>query len=397
MSNIPNPITNINISPTIGSEFENGDDIIINWNDAFNPLPYKICNYLITFTDAQSYLTRFYFITNNNAIPSNYSFLIEWNGGGIGGGQFQMQSNQQAGTGQDNNQSSIPGNGNPDSIVYTPTNKLGKNLKISLFSQGSIVPGTTKYVGEDDILLDLFNGVTSGTINWTTPVSATINFYLSQSVPYSTDIGPYNGTGSPPSSLNPPSINITKAYCNIGQNPSCICNSIPQKREIKILSQEYGTIKFNTLYNVYIRQIWDGGPYKPGGSISCSCSNNVISVVPFVNSGSNVSWFPRKNNFANLNCQGQYRFRCNWVRPGRLMNKQPIVGVPLQYKYMNTMGSALTNNRIQSNMLQNAIFAKRTKVVTISRTNNCGEYNNCGNRPLCKLNTGNINPNFINR
>jgi hypothetical protein len=78
------------------------------------------------------------------------------------------------------------------------------------------------------------------------------------------------------------------------------------------------------------------------------------------------------------------------------MNQQPIAGIPLRYKYMDTMGSALSNNRIQSNMLQNAIFARRTKVVTISRTNNCGEYNNCGNRPLCKLNTGNINPNFIN-
>ena len=108
---------------------------------------------------------------------------------------------------------------------------------------------------------------------------------------------------------------------------------------------------------------------------------------------------PRKTNFSDLNCQGKYKFRCNWVRPGRLMNQQPIAGQVLPYAYMNEMGSSLTKNRVESNILQNATAHRKNTVVFLSRPTgkNCGKINPCGNKGLCKLCTGNKNPNFINR
>jgi len=105
----------------------------------------------------------------------------------------------------------------------------------------------------------------------------------------------------------------------------------------------------------------------------------------------------RKTNFSNVNCQGKYAFRCDWIRPGRLMNLQPIVGKPLPYKYMNEMGSLLTKNRIRSNLIQNATYARKNTVVFISRPTNCSDSSKCGISPICNLNTGNKNPNFTNR
>ena len=105
----------------------------------------------------------------------------------------------------------------------------------------------------------------------------------------------------------------------------------------------------------------------------------------------------RRTNFSNVNCQGRYKFRCNWIRPGRLMFMQPIAGKPLPYKYMNEMGSLLTKNRLRSNMIQNATYSRKNTVVFLSRPINCSQNQKCGIKPICELNTGNKNPNFINR
>lgn len=106
---------------------------------------------------------------------------------------------------------------------------------------------------------------------------------------------------------------------------------------------------------------------------------------------------PENTNFSNVNCQGKYTFRCNWIRPGRLINTQPEAGKPLPYKYMDEMGSLLAKNRLRSNMIQNATAARKNTLVFISRPTNCSEPKNCGVAPICKLSTGNKNPNFINR
>ena len=64
---------------------------------------------------------------------------------------------------------------------------------------------------------------------------------------------------------------------------------------------------------------------------------------------------------------------------------------------MNEMGSALSKNRIQSNIIQNASISNKHTVIFISRPINCGQLSKCGVSPICSLSTGNINPNFINR
>ena len=104
----------------------------------------------------------------------------------------------------------------------------------------------------------------------------------------------------------------------------------------------------------------------------------------------------RRTNFVDLDtCNSG--FNCQFIRPGRNMNLQPIAGQVLPYAYMNTMGSALAKKNINANIIINATANRKNTVTPISRSVNCYTPNKCGVSSICSLCTGNKNPNFINR
>ena len=149
-------------------------------------------------------------------------------------------------------------------------------------------------------------------------------------------------------------------------------------------------IDFGKLYIIIVKII-----YKPRTNLLLS--NGI--TIPSQFSGPNGCGYgcpiQRKNEFQNIaNCQGQFLFNCKWIRPGRLIIRQPIAGQVLPNAYISTLGSSLSRKRKQSNYIQNATAAGRNTVKFVNRSTQCGSLFNCGLRPLCKLSTGNSNPNF---
>ena len=73
--------------------------------------------------------------------------------------------------------------------------------------------------------------------------------------------------------------------------------------------------------------------------------------------------------------------RCNWIRPRRgfRIDSHPVAGEPLQYKYMQTMGSLLSKKRQNSLIVQYASAARKNTVVSAPKK--------------CVECTGNKNPN----
>lgn len=104
----------------------------------------------------------------------------------------------------------------------------------------------------------------------------------------------------------------------------------------------------------------------------------------------------RKTSFIDLDTCNT-GFNCQYIRPSRNMNLQPIVGTVLPYAYMNTMGSSLAKKRINANIIINATSHRKNTVTYMYRPNNCSNPSKCGISPICELSTGNKNPNFINR
>ena len=90
----------------------------------------------------------------------------------------------------------------------------------------------------------------------------------------------------------------------------------------------------------------------------------------------------RRNNFPNLICpDGNYN--CKYILKGRLMNRQPIVGEPLNNIRIQEMGSLLNNKRRISQIIQTSEFAKKSQFRFAFQTIN----------PLA---TGNVNINLSN-
>lgn len=83
------------------------------------------------------------------------------------------------------------------------------------------------------------------------------------------------------------------------------------------------------------------------------------------------------------------KYKCNWIRPRRRfrIDSHPVAGEPLQYKYMQTMGSLLTKKRQNSLVIQNSTASRKNTVVFLSPGTHCSAPKKCLE---CR---GNKNPN----
>jgi len=89
------------------------------------------------------------------------------------------------------------------------------------------------------------------------------------------------------------------------------------------------------------------------------------------------------------------KFNCKYIRPRPWlsMNYQPTAGIPLRYKYIQTMGSLLTKKRENSGIIRNATAHRKNTLVFLSRGKQCGLRSNCLAPAKCQQCTGNRNPN----
>ena len=100
----------------------------------------------------------------------------------------------------------------------------------------------------------------------------------------------------------------------------------------------------------------------------------------------------RKTNFVDLQtCSG--KFNCQYIRPGRNMNLQPVSGYISDNKYIQEMGSLLSKQRITASRIQTASIQRKNTVVFLSRGQKCGVLNNCRAPARCPQCTRNRNPN----